>query len=136
MPSEVLKYIRQKKVCVLALRMPDGSPHAATVHFAYDERQSIFIIMTNPNYRKYAALAAGPAQASLVVGSEEDAAQTLQLDGTAQLSNDAILKQLYADRFPGAIEKHNKDVLFTFTPNWWRFSDYTNGKSIISSENK
>jgi uncharacterized protein YhbP (UPF0306 family) len=116
--------------------MPDGSPHAATVHFAYDERQSIFIIMTNPNYRKYAALAAGPAQASLVVGSEEDAAQTLQLDGTAQLSNDAILKQLYADRFPGAIEKHNKDVLFTFTPNWWRFSDYTNGKSIISSENK
>ena len=37
MTPEIINFINSQKVCVLAVEMPDGSPHAATVHFALAE---------------------------------------------------------------------------------------------------
>lgn len=136
MDKEVLDYISTQRVCVLAVEMPDGSPHAATVHFAFDAKSESFIIMTNPAYRKYEALAQGAARASLVIGTSEGVMQTLQLDGEVCLSNSQELLNIYLGVFPKAAHIFQKDVLFTFSPTWWRFTDWANkeGKKILTSD--
>lgn len=136
MHPEVLKYLKNQRVCVLAVEMPDGSPHAATVHFAYTNEPPTFVIMTNPAYRKHEALAKGVARASLVVGSTEADMRTLQVDGTVCLSDSDELQNVYLEKFPKTTHIFKKDVLFTFTPTWWRFTDWTRpeGKTIYNSD--
>lgn len=136
MNTEILEYLRTQKVCVLAVEMPDGSPHAATVHFAFDEKSETFIIMTNPEYRKHEALANGATRASLVIGSTESDMRTFQLDGTACLSDSPEFLSIYLTLFPKAAHLYKKDVLFTFVPTWWRFTDWTRpeGKTVYTSD--
>jgi nitroimidazol reductase NimA-like FMN-containing flavoprotein (pyridoxamine 5'-phosphate oxidase superfamily) len=52
MPEKILDFLKTKEVCTLAVQMLDGSPHAATVHFAYQPEPLTFVIFTNPKYRK------------------------------------------------------------------------------------
>lgn len=135
MRPEVLEYLKQQRICVLAVEMTDGSPHAATVHFAFDTKGEKFVIMTNPAYRKYEALANGVSRASIVVGSSEDDMRTLQLDGEVLLTDSEEAQSLYLEKFPEKLGKYQKDVLFTFTPTWWRFTDWTHaeGKAVYTS---
>jgi general stress protein 26 len=133
---EALEYLNTQRVCVLAVEMPDGSPHAATVHFALADDSTTFIIMTNPDYRKYQALAKGIARASLVVGVVEEEKKTFQVDGKVELTTNKTFQKSYYNKFPEAFQKFPKDVFFTFTPTWWRFTDWktTEGKKIWISE--
>lgn len=135
MIKDVLDYLNTQRVCVLAVEMPDGSPHAATVHFAFDEESDTFIIMTNPAYRKHEALVKGVARASMVIGTSEDDMKTFQLDGEVSLSGSEKLQGIYLDKFPKAAHIFKKDVLFTFAPTWWRFTDWTRpeGKTVFNS---
>ena len=61
MNQEIIDYIAQHRVCVVAVQMPDNTPHAATVHFAHVDEPLSFIIQTNPGYRKAERLLAGDA---------------------------------------------------------------------------
>lgn len=135
MIKDVLDYLSTQRVCVLAVEMPDGSPHAATVHFAFDEESETFIIMTNPAYRKHEALAKGVARASMVIGTSEGDTKTFQLDGVVCLSDNENFLNLYLEKFPKAAHIFKKDVLFTFSPTWWRFTDWARpeGKTIFTS---
>ncbi len=134
--SSILEYLKTQRIGVLALRMPDGTPHAATVHFAYDELSSIFIFQTSPTYRKVEAVKNGETTASFVVGVDEGYMKTLQLDGMAQLVDTETIKEAYLNKFPEKRDKHPDNVFITFTASWWRFTDWTgpDGKKITSSE--
>lgn len=142
MNRDVLEYIKTQRVCVLAVEMPDGSPHAATVHFAHSEDPLAFIFETHRDYRKSEALfGRAETRASVVVGFEEGkATKTLQLDGTVRLlsDEDAALQEVYLAKFPEKKEKAKdpKAVFFKFIPAWWRFTDWggPNGKTIITSD--
>jgi uncharacterized pyridoxamine 5'-phosphate oxidase family protein len=136
MHHEALAYLKNEHIGVLAVQMPDGSPHGATIHFAHTEEPPVFIIMTNPEYRKYQALAHGPVRATMVVGVDEDDMKTLQMDGMVELSDNIEFQEQYYKKFPSAEAAFKKDVLFTFTPTWWRFTDWTRpeGKTIWCSE--
>lgn len=136
MHPDALDFLEGQKICVLAVKMPDGTPHAATVHFAFVENPSRFVIMTNPLSRKHEAFASGPASASMVVGMDEESMKTLQMDGTVELSSDSELEEAYCAKFPKAAHVFKKEALFTFTPVWWRFTDWTRpeGKLVLSSE--
>lgn len=138
----VLEYLKKQRVCVLAVEMLDGSPHAATVHFAHTDSPFSFYFETNREYRKSEPLfGKDETRASLVIGSDESSAQTLQLDGIARLLNEDerdIFDSVYLGKFPEKKAKSldSKFVRFTFTPTWWRFTDWTNPeeKVIIYSE--
>ena len=140
---EILGYLETQRVGVLAIEMLDGSPHAATVHFAHSSEPFCFYFETDKNYRKSEPLfGRATSRASFVVGSDENNLKTLQLDGAAQLidsekENDHFAA-VYFKKFPEKKKKLDdpKLVLFKFTPTWWRFTDWTGpqGKTIMTSE--
>ncbi len=144
MNPEVLAYINTQRVGVIAVEMTDGSPHAATVHFAHHDDPLTFIFLTSPTYRKVEPLLQKElVRASFVIGLEEvpgGKEKTFQLDGVARLlsADEEMLKKVYFAKFPSKEGKHPDDVFFMFTPIWWRFTDWANpaGKTILTSDGK
>ncbi len=136
MQQEILDYIRSQRVGVLAVKMMDGSPHGATVHFAHMENPLTFIFLTSPSYKKVEPLRKGDSPASFVIGVSEDNMKTLQMDGVARLLDTEELRTAYFKKFPEKLDKHPDDVFFVFTPFWWRFTDWTTpqGKMIVASQ--
>ena len=143
MRKAILDYLNTQRVGVLALEMQDGSPHAATVHFAYSDGPFTFFFETSRNYRKSEPLFGKPTtRASLVIGFDENNMKTFQVDGEAQLLKQNEMEnfeEIYYGKFPMKKGKRygSEPVFFKFTPTWWRFTDWTHpaGKLIIYSEN-
>lgn len=141
MQQEILEYLNSQRICVLAVEMPDGSPHAATVHFAYAVEPLVFYFKTNKNYRKSEALLGGKnSRASLVVGTDEQVMKTFQADGIVNLIQDYEKEHyntIFLGKFPEKADKPSgpDDVFFKFTPTWWRYTDFKTpqGKLILTS---
>lgn len=140
MDNDIHEYLEGQNVCVFAIEMNDGAPHAATVHFATTGVASAFVFLTSRAYRKSEPfLAKGSARASVVVGSNEGDMRTFQADGIARAltEDDVALKDAYFKKFPKKAEKYDEssDIFITFTPSWWRFTDWTapQGKTVRSS---
>src|SRR5258708_20541520 len=86
MNKDINDFINSQRICVLSVEMLDGSPHAATVHFAFDDASPTFFFETYSTYRKSEALFGRPeTRSSVVVGVDENNLKTLQLDGKARL---------------------------------------------------
>jgi uncharacterized protein YhbP (UPF0306 family) len=144
--QQIVEYLNSQRICVLAVEMMDGSPHGATVHFTYDEQHQRFLFETSRPYRKCEALFGREvSRASIVVGVDESNMRTLQIDGTVTLvkgeEEQSAFDAVYFAKFPNKIgKKHggHENVFFTFTPTWWRYTDWTNkdGKLILCSEDK
>lgn len=132
MDSKVLEYLQTQRVCVLAVEMSDGSPHAATVNFTYSLDPLTFIFMTSPSSRKHEALSKGTVRASVVVGVDEEDMRTFQLNGNASLYHNETFLKIYHNKFPRAVHIFPKDVLVSFTPTWWRFTDWVNKVTLLS----
>jgi general stress protein 26 len=138
MNQDILDYLKSQKVCVLAVEMMDGSPHGSTLHFAHADEPFTLIFKTDRATRKCEPLfGREKTRATVVVGSNEGDMKTLQMDGMAQLTEDAALKETYLNRFPGKKDKADGPtvVYFTFTATWWRYSDMSvpGAKKILSS---
>lgn len=141
MHQEILDYLKTQRVGVLAVEMLNGSPHAATVHFAHTESPLMFFFETHRDYRKSEPLFGKTStRASLVIGFDESNQKTLQLDGNVRLlKNDEreLFDTVYLTKFPNKKEKSAdpKFVPFIFLPSWWRFTDWTRpeGKVIFTS---
>jgi uncharacterized protein YhbP (UPF0306 family) len=144
MQKEILDFINSQRICVLAFEMLDGSPHASTVHFAFEDKSGTFFFETYNIYRKGEVLLKKDlVRASVVVGFDESKMKTLQLDGEARLiksEEKAWYDGVYFGKFPEKKEKalDPKFLFFSFTPNWWRYTDWTHkdGKAIITSDDK
>jgi general stress protein 26 len=144
MNSEILNYVKSQRVGVIALEMLDGSPHAATVHFAHTENPLQFFFETYRDYRKSEPLFGREiSRASFVIGSDESNMKTLQIDGEVRLMKEEerkLFDEIYLGKFPNKKAKSDdpKFVRFMFIPKWWRFTDWTKpeGKLILTSENK
>lgn len=139
MPPEVLDYIKNQRVGVLAVEMMDGSPHAATVHFAYTEQPFVLYFKSENKTKKAQPLnSKQKVRASYVIGVSEAEMKTLQMDGFLERVSPEE-KPVYDTVFYGRFsEKTKKDAdptaaYLKFTPTWWRFTDWTlpQGKTII-----
>lgn len=141
MHQDILNYIESQKVCVLAVEMLDGSPHAATVHYAHTAEPLVFYFETCKDYRKAEALLQRAAsRASVVIGTDETTKQTMQMDGIVQLlapDEQETFKAVYLKKFPEKTEKlaDSKFILFKFAPTWWRYTNFASpeGKKVVSS---
>ena len=144
LPDIVLEYLVNQRLGVLAVEMPDGSPHAATVHFAHAAEPLRFYYETYREYRKAEPiLANAETRASFVVGVDEKDMKTLQLDGIIKLimterqgDFDAVYFAKFPDKRKKVIEKDM--IFFEFIPTWWRFTDWetSDGKMILSSNDR
>jgi hypothetical protein len=140
MHPEAVAFLEKNRVCVMAIEMPDGSPHAATVHYAATE-EPVLLFETESQYRKAEALNHRKvSRASVVVGFTEGAnSSTLQMDGEASLvsNDDPRVQSVYLAKFPNKAAKAMKPntIFFQFKPTWWRFTDWSEsrGKRIYTS---
>lgn len=138
---DALAYVARERVCVFAIEMLDGSPHASTVHFAHAGEAPTFIFLTEKKYRKAEPLFGKPqSRASMVLGFLEGKMQTLQMDGVAEVLKevDIELRDAYFAKFSEKKLKldESNNFFFKFTPSWWRFTDWTRpeGKTIYLSD--
>lgn len=142
MHQTILNYIASQRIGVLAVEMLDGSPHAATVHFAHASDPLVFYFETYREHRKAEPLfGRESSRASFVIGCDEQEMKTLQMDGVVRLVTKAkrpAFDGVYFAKFPDKKEKIDdpKMVFFQFIPSWWRFTDWKTptGKVILSSE--
>ncbi len=120
MDQKVIDFLNNERVAVLATMLADGTPHTSAMHFIYNEGSLYF--STQPNSRKAENLN-GITKASVTVGFSEKDWVTVQLDGTLEKSDLAV--ELHLEKYPEDA-KHigGEAVVFKFTPNWWRYSDF------------
>lgn len=138
MQPEILEYIKTQRICVLAVEMLDGAPHAATVHFSHTDNPLTLYFETSRTTRKCEPLfGREKSRATVVIGSNEALMKTLQMDGTVSLIQSEADRKLYLEKFPEKLQKTSDPTtaFFSFTPSWWRFTDWTapEGKKILTS---
>lgn len=141
MQKEIIEYLNSQNIGVLALEMPDGSPHAAAMHFALSKDGLAFYFETNKKYRKAEALlGVESVPASLVVGASESNPRTLQVDGAACIipeKEKAAFEEAYFAKFPNKKAKAADPdlIFFKLTPTWWKYFDFsTNPKVVLESK--
>lgn len=137
MQPEILEYLSTQSVCALAVITPEGTTHAATMHFAYPDNMSIYL-GTSRTSLKFKSLSESPViSASLVMGVEESSMTTLQIDGTLEVVSAeeyAQFREIYLGRFPEKKEKVESENFapLKFVPKWWRFTDMKNKIVLVS----
>lgn len=142
MTPDILSFINDNRIGVICVTMPDGTPHAATIHYSHSEEPFVLYVSTRSNSRKCESLVPGKtAKASFVIGFDESTMKTFQADGEVTHVTDADeLEKIYAIHYakhPFA-EKFKADpttAILKFTPNWWRFSDYLATPPRITASN-
>jgi general stress protein 26 len=139
MQDEMIQFIRSQQTGVFAVEMLDGSPHGATLHFAYTENPLQFIFLTERKYKKAEPfLRRGKVRATFVIGTNDGVMQTVQLDGTASLTEDTSLIDVYYNKFTDLDKKNldENDIFLMFTPTWWRYTDWNKpaGKTSLLSD--
>ncbi len=143
MKEKLAQFLTTHRVCSLTTLLPDGTPHAAALHYSHTEDPLTLYFSTEKSSRKCQGILNGESvMGSVVIGFSEEEWVTLQMDGeVTAVSDDAVLKKAHAihySKHPNS-EKYKDDpetLFLAFSPTWWRYTDYnTDPLTIISSEN-
>ena len=140
METQILDLLTKERVCVLALPLTGGSPHAATMHYSFVEEPLTFYFQTSNDTEKVKAIGPETVKAAVVVGFSELDWLTLQMRGTIRtvidpMDLEAVYKIHYAKQPQAEQYKGLHSVFLKFTPTWWRFTDFTTEpETIISNQ--
>src|SRR3989338_4346938 len=127
MEQKTLEFLAKHRVCSITTILPDGSPHAAALHYSHIEAPLTLYFSTENTSKKCQGLLNGEVvKGSVVVGFSEEEWVTLQMDGNIQaIADKAKLEEVYKVHYlkhPNS-EKY-KDapatIFLSFTPTWWR----------------
>lgn len=126
--SELVAFVRQRGLAVLATRGPGGGPQAALIGVAATDRAEI-VFDTSRRSRKYRNLLADPAVA-LVVGLDDEV--TVQAEGVADIPSGHELRRCtdaYFTQYPdGRQRAEDPDIVhIRVRLAWLRYSDYRPG---------
>jgi general stress protein 26 len=142
MNNKILEFITKHRVCSLTTLLPDGSPHAAALHYSHSDNPLTLYFSVENTSKKCQGLVTGETiKGSVVVGFSEEEWITLQMDGEvkAVLDKNELEKihKIHYSKHPNS-EKHKdfpETIFLAFTPSWWRYTDYnTDPLTILSSE--
>lgn len=138
----ILKFLNNNRVCSLTVMLPDGTPHAAAIHYSYHNSPLIFYFSTENTSRKCQGLIRGKVtKAAIVIGLSEQEWKTIQMEGEIQAVLDKSvlnkIKAIHYAKHPNSQKfEHDPATIFlAFTPTWWRYTDYnTKPITIITSQ--
>lgn len=142
MNKKVSDFLTKHRVCSWTTMLPDGTPHAAAVHFSHKDKPLELYTSTRDVSKKSGGLLKGEiVPGSVVIGFSEEEWITLQMDGEVVAITDkaelAKIHKIHYSKHPNSEKyKDDPDTLFLkFTPKWWRYTDF-NAKppKILSSE--
>lgn len=128
MDQETLAFLAAQRVSVISILQDDNTPHAATLHFAYDKNNNVFYFLTHTSSRKCQSLLSGKEMpASFVTGFSEEACSTFQADGVIRMLTGEPLEEgwhIYGKKYPERSGAKEQDgvTLLCFTPLWHRYS--------------
>ena len=139
MNTHALEVLEKERVCVLAVPMADGAPHAAATHFSYEAEPTTLFIQTYPTVKTKAIQdRGGSAPAAVVVGFDETQFVSLQMRGEVRIVSDAgeveRITAIHLAKHPEAKEHLSPSTIFlAFTPTWWRYTDFkTHPETVIT----
>lgn len=123
--ANLIEFVRQRGLAVVATRGPDGAPQAALVGIAVTDRGEL-VFDTAAGSRKCRNLEAFP-RVAVVIGWDSEL--TLQCEGDADvLAGEERERCLgaYLQQYPDGREraKDPNIVLVRVCPDWGRLSDY------------
>ncbi len=139
MNEKVLDFLNKERVSVLSVLLPDGTPHAAAMHYSFtDEPLRFYFQTTNTSLKAKGVLHGETIKAAIVVGTSEVDWLTLQVRGSLRMVTDAAtLERVYEVHYakqPQA-EQYKKDpetIFLELTPTWWRFADFNTEPETIT----
>ena len=142
MDPKILDFLTKNRVCSLTVLLPDGSPHASALHCSHkSDPLTLFFSTENTSKKTQGLLDGKSAKASVVIGFSEEEWITLQMDGDIKaVFNPEDLKSIKAIHYlkhPDSKQYENapETLFLSFTPSWWRYTDYnTDPPSILKSE--
>jgi len=122
---ELVTFIRQRGLAVVATRGPDGAPQAALVGVAATDQAEI-IFDTSAASRKCRNIQARP-EVAVVIGWDDE--ETVQCEGRADILSGAERSRClaaYVDQYPdGQQRAQDPDIVHVrIRPHWLRHSDY------------
>jgi PPOX class probable F420-dependent enzyme len=123
--QELISFVRERGLAVVASRGPDGNPQAALVGIAATDRGEL-VFDTTTTSRKYANIERDP-HVAVVIGWDDEV--TVQLEGTADIlrGSDRVRGlAAYFQQYPdGRQRAESPDIGHVrVTPGWLRYSDY------------
>lgn len=134
--KDVLAFLENSLLGVIATISPEGLPQAATVHMLADDDFNVYFV-TQRSSRKFKNIMKQP-KVALVIGAELDP-RTVQIEGVAELLDidldelsDKIGRPNIADIYKGALPtgpfpyfkvKKENTAIFKVTPNWVRYME-------------
>jgi len=123
--SELITFIRQRGLAVVATRGPQGTPQAALVGVAATDLAEI-VFDSSATSRKYANIERDP-EVAVVIGWDDE--MTLQCEGPADvLSGDELerCRTFYFEQYPDGRERASgPNIAYVrIRPRWLRYSDY------------
>ncbi len=130
MDQKIFDFLAKHRVCSLTTLLPDGSPHAAALHYSHSGNPPVLYFSVENTGKKCEALLDGSdGKASVVIGFSEEEWVTLQLDGDIRIHRKDELPSIHAVHYakhPNAAQYKNDPatVFLVFAPTWWRFTDY------------
>ncbi len=128
--------LQKERACVLSVVLPDGSPHAAVVHYSQQIDPVTIFIQTYPTV-KTEAIKGGNTKAAIVVGLSEEDFVSLQMRGDISIISDPKelehIQTVHYKKHPAAEKYKGPHTIFLeFTPTWWRYTDFnTEPETII-----
>ena len=131
----VKEFLHRHRISVLTVLTPEGAPHSATVHFAWDEARNVFVFFTHVDTLKYQFVKDGATKASLVIGFDEKEFTTVQMRGTAKVLEEASSREVYLEKFSHLREGANDEtvVFLEFDPQWYRYTDMKEKPPVLFS---
>jgi len=141
MVKKITDFLSSQRVGVLSVMLPDGSLHAAALHYSHrDDPLELYFSTENTSRKTQGLLGGEITKAAVVVGFSEEEWLTLQMDGEVRAVLDAselaTVQEVHYGKHPGSA-KYKDDpatIFLAFTPHWWRYTDYnTELMTILSS---
>lgn len=134
-PDSIKPFIKKHRISVLSVMLESGEPHGASLHYAWDEVNGVFVFFTRTSTVKFQSLEKGPSKASLVIGFSDEEFSTLQMRGEARVCNNDAAKQAYCQKYRHILEflRDSSAVFIEFKPNWYRYSDLKPEEAIVIS---
>ena len=140
MDQKGLYLLAKERVSSLTTMLPDGSPHAAALHFSHKDKPLTLYFSTENTSRKMGGLLKGEVvRGSVVLGFNEEEMVTLQMDGEVRAISGknelAEVHKVHYAKHPDS-EQWKDDpatIFLAFIPTWWRYTEYKPKFLVISS---
>lgn len=137
MDQKVLDFLKNERVCSLAVIMPDGTSHSAAMYFSLDPTQNSIYFLTPKSSHKCQAVANDKvASASIAVGFSEVNMITSQLKGSLRLASKNTLSQVksvYFAKYPDSRKydsPHSANLVFEVLS--WKYINHKTEETITS----